>query len=253
MSGAPVAEAQFVRVKRIKKQKVSHRVVAAHNLREIKYPCGVADHINNSLTKLNMIIAGPSRAVEVEELAQKLLDDANLKSLRKDAVIALEIVFSLPPTTAIDIVKYFNDCVAWVQLFYPIPLLSAVIHRDESAPHCHVVMLPLVNGRMNGSRLFGNKFKLNKLQIDFHLNVGQKYGLVKKSKPKRLSIARRRVSAALAIEEIKRNPNSLNNTDLTEALITSISVSPEPVLKALGLPIPEAYPVWASNNDYKQC
>jgi len=157
-----------------------------------------------------------------------------VKKLRKDAVVALEVIFSLPSSSTINENEYFRDCLAWVRNFYPVPLLSAAVHRDESSPHCHVLMLPLIHRKMQGSRLFGPSIKLQILQSDFYEKVGKKYGMHKKPRRKRWNVADRRATAARAIEKIKRNPESMENPEFVDALMAALSVNPEPLMHVLG-------------------
>jgi hypothetical protein len=52
---------------------------------------------------------------------------------------------------------------------------------DEAAPHCHVLILPLKDGRFKGSELMGNRQTLLNRQANFYETVSQGFGL---SKPK---------------------------------------------------------------------
>ena len=110
---------------------------------------------------------------------------AGVGKTRKDAVMGIECVFSLPPDHSLDEVAYFTDCTAWAGSYFAgAEILSADIHRDEAAPHRHALILPLVDGRMVGSDLFGGKPKLAFMTKHFHENVASRYGLGRA--PKRL-------------------------------------------------------------------
>jgi hypothetical protein len=65
-------------------------------------------------------------------------------------------------------------------------LLSFDVHLDEAAPHAHAVILPLVNGKMQGSKMIGNKANLMRLINLFHKDVACHYGLSRSDK-KRLN------------------------------------------------------------------
>jgi hypothetical protein len=62
-------------------------------------------------------------------------------------------MFSLPVDFPGDDGEVFRSCVDWVaRRFGDGCILSADVHRDESAPHCHVLMLPPIDGgTMRGS------------------------------------------------------------------------------------------------------
>ena len=98
---------------------------------------------------------------------------AKLKVTRKNGVLGIEIIISLPPSSGIDEQQFFIDVVKWAEGFFEIPILSAVIHYDEAAPHIHIIMLPLFNGRMLGSVLIGGKPRLQAMHDDFHTKVGK--------------------------------------------------------------------------------
>ena len=149
----------FLRIKKLKGGGII-TVAARHNRRVIQAEMGATGSIDPTRSHLNETLAGPSTAADVGQLAKDLMTAAGVTRLRKDAVMALEIVFSLPPGHAIDDRAYFNDCAVWAVVYFGGMTLSVDIHRDEAAPHCHVLMLPLVGGRMDGGRLVGNKQKL---------------------------------------------------------------------------------------------
>ena len=61
----------------------------------------------------------------------------------------LEIIFSLRPHSPIDGRAFFTDALAWAEIYFQhAPIVSAVVHCDEVANHCHVLVVPIVDGRM---------------------------------------------------------------------------------------------------------
>jgi hypothetical protein len=159
--------AQFLRIKKLTGKAIIE-VAARHNHREILAELGASPdgHIDPTRVELNCVLRGHSTAAAVASEAQSLMDAAGVKSLRKDAVRGLEIVFSLPLDSGIDHDRFFNDSVQWAGQYFAAPVISAIVHNDESAPHCHVLLLPLVDGRMIGSELVGGRAKLQALQAD---------------------------------------------------------------------------------------
>lgn len=83
------------------------------------------------------------------------MEEAGAKIKRKDCVRAIELMFSLPTHLLVDRIAFFTDAVAWIKAYYSIPVLSAVVHLDESSPHCHVLMLPLREGKMDSDQPTG--------------------------------------------------------------------------------------------------
>lgn len=240
VGGAAMTHIQFLRIKKLT-DKNHIQVAAKHNHREILAEMGAAQggKIDPSRTGHNIILRGQSTATGVASEAQSLMDDAGVKSLRKDAVRALEIIFSLPSVTAIDHRRYFDDATQWTEHYFEAPVISAIIHNDEAAPHCHVLILPLVHGRMIGSDLMGGRAKLQALQADFYAKVGQGYGLARQAPQKRLSTVMRRVVASIALDGIKENWSLLCKPEVSQALIGAIERDPEPLMLALGLAMPK--------------
>lgn len=178
---------------RIKKLKGASIVLAAsrHNKRAIQAEHGADGHIDAARTRLNLSLNGPGKPEAVARLAKDRMTAASVKPQKKNAVLALELIFSLPPATTIDPEAFFRDCLQWGERNFGglDNVLSADVHLDESAPHLHVLILPLIDGRMNGSDLVGNRQRLQFLQNDFHAAVAGRYGLAKA--PARLRAGRR--------------------------------------------------------------
>lgn len=201
---------------KMQKLKGSGKVLAAsrHNKRLIQAEQGADSHIDAARICLNMSLHGPDSPEAVAGLARALMAAAGVRPQKKNAVLALEQVFSLPANTDIDLTAYFNDCVQWVARNFGglDNVLSADVHLDESAPHLHVLILPLVDGRMNGSDLFGNRQRLQFLQNDFHAAVAGRYGLAKA--PARLQGQ----AKAKTVETVIKQIQATNDTALTSAL-----------------------------------
>lgn len=213
-------------------------VAAKHNLREIQAEIGADSSIDHTRIGLNQILAGAATAAEVAAYAERLMHDTGVGNLRRDAVRAIEIMVSLPPASTIDPVVFFSDSLAWAQEFFSVPVLSAVVHLDEAAPHCHVILLPLVDGRMVGSRLVGDRKRLQAIQAGFYAQVGQQHGLTRPKATRRLNSATRAKSASMAYTAIVGNPDLLLRPDAEKAILEAFGHNPEPLLAALGMALP---------------
>jgi hypothetical protein len=151
-------------------------IAARHNKREeLQIQPGRIDARRSSL---NMIIRGPDNARAVDDLAKRLLANSKTPSPRVSAVKAIEFVFSLPNGTPVDINAFFEACAAWLAgRFGGVEnILSADIHLDESNPHMHAVLLPLLDGRMRGSDMLGRKVFAGHQQ-SFYDEVCAPYGI----------------------------------------------------------------------------
>lgn len=114
---------------------------ARHNLREIQAELGADSHITPTKSHLNVVSRGGTTSSEVVALAEQLIRAAGIEKLRKDVVYAVEYIFSLPPDTNVNLHAYFNASLEWVASYTGCPILSAVTHLDEGAPHMHVLAL----------------------------------------------------------------------------------------------------------------
>jgi hypothetical protein len=152
---------------------------AGHNLRAIQKELGANSHIDATRICLNEILAGPGTPAGVAALALTLMAGAGVKvdKLRKDHTQAHELLFTLPSDTAVNTQDYFKRCHAWaVDQFGGDNILSAVIHRDESAPHMHILIVPIQAGRYVGTSLI-DRGKLAKLRAGFATDVAPAFGL----------------------------------------------------------------------------
>ena len=204
-----------------------------HNKRAIQSELGADSHINPLLTKFNYSLAGADTPEGVAQEAKMLMDQAGVVGTRKDAVRGIEIIFSLPPLLQIDHAAYFIDCLEWTRTHFDCPLLSFDCHLDEGAKHAHAIILPLVGGKMNGSRLlcFGKGFQAH--LENFHVIVGFKYGLKKPTKP--LSGVAKINTAKAVFDELLNDPMMKSKAWFyVRNMITS---NPVPFAEVLGIPV----------------
>ena len=222
-------------VMRVKKLKGNGIITAAarHNRRVIQAEMGATGSIDPARSHLNETLRGPSTAADVGQLAKDLMAAAGVVKLRKDAVMGLEIVFSLPSDTAIDDLAYFTACSEWAVGRMGGVILSADIHRDEAAPHCHVLLLPLIEGRMIGNKLIGGKQMLMALQKDFHAAVASKFGLSKA--PARLAGTAKQAGAKAVLQHLRDTANPILKDRGWPAYRDAIEAAPASFLLAYGL------------------
>lgn len=168
-------------VLRMAKLKGSGKILAAsrHNKRVIQAEKGADSHIDMSRSHLNYSLVGFDNPEAIADQANSLISEAGIVNLRKDAVMAIEVIFSLPANNNTDILGFFIDCCDWLPKHLGGKVLSFDVHLDEACPHAHALVLPLVDNRMIGGKLIGYKGRLRSLQDSFHLLVGRNYGLTK--------------------------------------------------------------------------
>jgi len=207
---------------------------ARHNLREIQAELGSVGRIDPGRSATNAILAGPADAAQVQALAVSLLAAAGLNpaAMRRDHVQALEFVFSLPPSSGVDPAAYFDRCLAWLAQALPLPVLSAVSHADEVAPHLHVLLLPLADGVHVGGKPV-ERAKLLRLRESFFNVVAGPAGLQRESAKLRGEPKRWAIAAVLARCEAMGLPAA--NGPLWPVLVAAIERDPTAAVRALGI------------------
>lgn len=155
-------------------------VAMQHNKRTLQNERGASANIDVTRTLLNYSIASDATPEAIALHAKMEMLKAGIETPRINGVMAVEVLFSLPINRhKQDTKPFFADCHAWVLKSFEGELLSFDVHLDESAPHAHAVILPLINGKMQGSNLKGNRGNLKRLNNLFHEQVAHKYGLSK--------------------------------------------------------------------------
>ena len=206
---------------------------ARHNLREIQAEQGADGHIDPTRSCRNVIVAGPPTAKEVKRAADDLLKTANLpRKLRQDHCQAIELLFSLPANSHVEVRTFFDACMRWVADTLGLPILSAVTHHDERQPHLHVLLLPLQGGRHVGSRPIGIA-SLGRLREDFFQRVAGPHGL------RRQGAKLHGQAKKQAIEEVFQRCDALGlrdaNGPLWPIFSNALASNPLPALIALGI------------------
>jgi Plasmid recombination enzyme len=208
---------------------------ARHNRRAIQAELGAYGHIDAARTCDNETIAGADSPEAVVSLASSLMADAGVDvgKLRKDYCQAIELLFSLPTDTAVNTGKYFKSCLAWAgEHFGKENILSADVHHDESAPHCHILILPLSGGRHVGSALIG-RVELKKLRTSFAKKVGEPFGL--KEPPRRLSGAVRSQIIRSVLQRLETTQDAILRSPLWPMVKRDIESDPARFAQAMGI------------------
>ena len=222
---------------RLKKLKGSGIIAAAarHNRRAIQAEVGASASIDATRSGLNETLQGPPTADGVAQLASVRLRDAGIRKLRKNAVVGLEIIFSLPVGSGLDDRRYFADCAAWAARNFggEDNILSVDVHRDEAAPHCHALILPMIDGKMVGSDMVGNRPKLLQMQQDFHRDVAAKYGLRKA--PARLAGATKQRAASTVLGRLQAAADGAVSSVAWATIRDAIERDPAPFLAAMAI------------------
>ncbi len=97
--------------------------------------------------------------------------------------------------------QFFTDCTEFfAERYGEENIISAVVHVDETSPHLHLNLIPVLDGRLCSKQLF-DRVALRELQTDFHEAVGKKWGL---QRGKEGSTAKHKPTAEYKAEIIKQ-------------------------------------------------
>ena len=222
--------------KRGKRSPSTILMAARHNRRAEQNERGSRANINPELSHLNQRLRGPSTAEEVAALARTIMAAAGVAvdKLRKDYTQAVELLFSLPPDTTINTQEYFERCVVWVERHFGAGnILSADVHRDEAAPHCHVLVLPLVDGQMRGANLLALSH-VARLRDDFDKEVAKHYGMRKAA---RLDGVSRGALAVAVLDRLKASGDPVMRSPVWNEVRAAVERDPAPFAQALGVEV----------------
>ena len=227
-------EVGFMRMKKLKGKRIVLDA-SRHNKREIWAECDGRGPIVPSRSHLNYPLYGGATPQEVSATATSLMARAGYEKLNKNAVVAIEVVFSLPPTSSINVRDYFTASLSWAACHFGgwDNVLSADVHLDERAPHCHVLLLPMLNGRMNGSDMVGYGHAFNRHSASFYDTVASKFGLALPPKP--LTRPERRDATATVIRALRRLGDGALRSPVWPAVRAAIDDDPRPFLYELGI------------------
>ena len=220
---------------------------ARHNLREIQAELGAVGRINPMRSASNIVLHGPASASEVQAQADALLAGAgiNTSKLRRDHCQAIEAVFSLPTDAAVtDPAAYFARCLEWVAGALHLPVLSAVLHRDEQAPHLHILLLP-VKGRVYAGSAPIDRTELKRLRDAFFAQVAGPAGLRRQDAKLRGNVKEWAVAAVLSRCEAMGLPAAIG--PMWDFLVGAIKRDPDSAMRKLHIDLNNIRPCAAEN------
>jgi len=181
-------------------------VALKHNKRTLQNERGGSSNIDVARTPLNYSFTEDSAPETIARIAKAKMILAGIEKPQKNAVMAVEIVFSLPiDRHSQNTRQFFNDCFEWTKKAFDGEVLSFDVHLDESAPHAHALILPLVNGKMQGSDMVGGIGNLNRLRNSFYSDVARHYGL-SRNESKRLSKMDKQSLEKLVLAKLQNDP-----------------------------------------------
>jgi hypothetical protein len=212
-------------------------VALQHNKRTLQAERGASANIDATRTSLNYCLASDGTPQEIAIHAKVQMLKAGIEHPRKNGVMAVEVLFSLPiDRHHQDTKPFFKDCLAWLNKTFEGELLSFDVHLDESAPHAHAIILPLIDGKMQGNKIMGGQGNLMRLINLFHNEVAKRYGLSRSDK-KRLNEADKQSIVKLVLSRLKADSVMLSG--VWACVRDAISSDPTPYAQMLGIDKPQ--------------
>ena len=208
-------------------------VALKHNKRTLQIEHGASANIDIIRSNLNYSLTEEFTPEVIARHAKSQMMLAGIEKPRKDMVRGVEVIFSLPiDRHQQDTKSFFNDCYDWINKNFAGELLSFDVHLDESAPHAHAIILPLIDEKMQGSEMVGGRGNLIRLQNKFHSDIAQHYGL-SRSKTKRLSSLDKQNVEKLVLIKLQTDPAM--QSSVWPCLRDSIHQDPLPYAQMLSI------------------
>jgi hypothetical protein len=231
-----MATSQIIKLGAVNRKKTTLLEALRHNRRELQEERGAPANIDASRSNLNYALHGDGNAQTIANHARIQMFKAGIEEPRANAVMAVEVLFSLPiDRHQHDTRSFFHDCYEWVKAtFCAGELLSFDVHLDEAAPHAHAMILPLVEGKMQGNAMLGGRGNLKRIDNLFFEQVASKHGLSKRDY-KRLNAANK---GKLAKDVLKRlNGDSVRKSAIWAWVRDAITADPIQCAEILGIEI----------------
>jgi len=115
-------------------------------------------------------------------------DSVMPEKIRKNAVLAVELVMTASPDFNGKWDDYLMECDKWALKTFGIdpntsdlrPMIHAVHHYDEKTPHTHMIIVPVKDGKLNAKFFIGgSRDRMAELQQSFYDEVGKKFELAR--------------------------------------------------------------------------
>lgn len=149
-------------------------VCLSHNLRT-----GNDDHrhrsrIDPARTGANEVLRGPECPLVAAELVRSVLEELGIVPARRDTIMGVEVVIQAPEGA--DVPAFWSECLTWAAGRYQ-HIVSAVVHRDQSRPHLHVITLAVAGGKLAGHALTSGAGRFTSQRREFLAHMRDRLGL----------------------------------------------------------------------------
>ena len=155
--------------------------VERENERDETYRSKTNPQIDGERTRFNHHFISPNGSYTAF-INRRLKELAPKRKVKNDAVLMASFFIGASPAfftdkSRDDIDAFFFECTDFFAERYGRKnIIAAVVHMDETTPHLHLNLMPILEGRPCAKKLFDRK-ALVALQTDLYREVGRHWGL----------------------------------------------------------------------------
>lgn len=155
--------------------------IERENERDENYTSKKNPQIDNARTPNNYHIIGRDETY-LSYIDKRIKELAPKRKIKDDAVLINSFILGSDEEffailTSEQQKEFFWDCaMCFAERYGEENIISAIVHMDETNPHMHLNLIPVLDGRLCSKNLFDRK-ALRELQTVFHEKVGKKWGL----------------------------------------------------------------------------
>jgi hypothetical protein len=216
------------------------RLAEAHNMRRMARGNSAIDPLRSHLN-MELVPLGPN---SLQEKVISILKDIGLNLShysykKKNRGYGVELLFTVTDGYDCDFYSLFIDCIDWLRSYHPESVIAhAIIHFDEKTPHMHVVLVPIVDGKLQADKVRGYREFNTVRSISLFEYLDPDYGL---GFPIFLKGAAKKMGAEKAIRRYKSLQEGEIRGMLDRCVIQAIHSRPEPFMFAMKVPMKEAF------------
>lgn len=155
--------------------------IERENERDENYESKKNPQIDHARTPNNYHIIGRDETY-LSYIDKRIKELAPKRKIKDDAVLINSFILGSDGEFFASITpeqqkEFFRDCaMCFAERYGEENIISAVVHVDETNPHMHLNLIPVLDGRLCSKKLFDRK-ALRELQTDFYEKVGKKWEL----------------------------------------------------------------------------
>lgn len=137
-----------------------------HNNREISLP-----NIDKNKSYENKVLFSYGKAYTNawRDIIQKQeLKNGKKMRMRRDAVKALDIMLTFSKDSDINIEQWSNVNLLWLKKkFGEENIIACTLHMDETTPHIHAEVVPIIDGRLSAKAVLGGRKAMMDMQTSY--------------------------------------------------------------------------------------